>query len=80
MDPVYLTEPFVRSTDFVFDPHQQIAPYPCESVEEVAREKGVVPHHLPGTNPYLDEFATRNHVPLPAARGGAARPCIRNTN
>ena len=72
IDPVYLTEPFIRSTDFVLDPHQVIAPYPCESVEEVAREKGAVPHHLPGTNSYLDEFATRNHVPAAAARGGAA--------
>lgn len=71
-DPVYLTEPFVRSTDFILDLHQQIDPYPCESLEEVAREKGVVPSHLPGTNPYLNEFAQRNHVPEPAARGGAA--------
>ena len=71
-DPVYLTEPFVRSTDFILDLHQQIDPYPCESVEEVAREKGAVPHHLPGTNPYLNEFAQRNHVPEAAARGGAA--------
>ena len=71
-DPVYLTEPFVRSTDFELDLHQQIDPYPCESVEEVARDKGVVPHHLPGTNPYLAEFATRNKVPQDAARGGAA--------
>jgi glyoxylase-like metal-dependent hydrolase (beta-lactamase superfamily II) len=71
-DPVYLTEPFVRSTDFVLDLHQVIAPYPCESVEEVARNKGEVPHHLPGTNPYLSEFAARNHVPVEAARGGAA--------
>ena len=71
-DPVYLTEPFVRSTDFVLDLHQVIAPYPCESVEEVRAQKGEVPHHLPGTNPYLNEFATRNHVPEAAARGGAA--------
>lgn len=71
-DPVYLTEPFVRSTDFVLDLHQVIAPYPCESVEEVTRKEGEVPHHLPGENPYLNEFATRNHVPEAAARGGAA--------
>ncbi len=71
-DPVYLTEPFVRSTDFVLDLHQVIAPYPCESVEEVAREKGDVPNHLPGENPFLSEFAQRNHVPEAAARGGAA--------
>jgi cyclase len=70
-DPVYLTEPFIRTTDFVFDPRFQMAPYPCESVDEIVREKGVVPNFLPGTNPFLTEFSTRNHVPQPAARGGA---------
>src|SRR5678810_719280 len=34
-DPVYLTEPFIRSTDWVLDPRQNIDPYPCESVVEV---------------------------------------------
>ena len=29
-DPVYLTEPFVRTTNWGLDPHQQIAPYPCQ--------------------------------------------------
>ena len=70
-DPVYLTEPFIRSTDFELDLHQHIDPYPCEAVDEVAREKGVVPAHLPGANPFLNEFAARNHVPENAARGGA---------
>jgi len=28
-DPVYLTEPFIRSTDFVLDLHQQIDPTPA---------------------------------------------------
>ena len=70
-DPVYLTEPFVRTTDFVLDLNQQIAPYPCESVVEVERPMGVVPHHLPGTNPFLTEFSTKYKVPEFAARGGA---------
>jgi hypothetical protein len=71
-DPAYLTEPFIRTTDFVFDPHQvQIPPYPCESVEEVNRPEGVVPNHLPGTNPFLDEFPAEYGIPPEAARGGA---------
>jgi glyoxylase-like metal-dependent hydrolase (beta-lactamase superfamily II) len=70
-DPVYLTEPFVRTTDFVLDPDQQIAPYPCESVVEVERPRGAVPHHLPGTNPFLNEFADKHGLPREAARGGA---------
>ena len=70
-DPVYLTEPFVRTTNWVLTPTQQIPPYPCEIVVEVDRPEGFVPHHLPGTNPFLPEFATRHRVPAAAARGGA---------
>ena len=70
-DPDYLTEPFVRTTDFVYDSRQQIAPYPCESVVEVPRPRGTVPNHLPGDNKFLAEFANRFHVPFAATRGGA---------
>ena len=47
-DPAYLTEPFIRTRDYLYEIGGQIAPYPCESVEEVIRAKGVIPHHLPG--------------------------------
>jgi len=70
-DPVYLTEPFIRSTDFLLDPHQQIDPYPCETVTEVPRPKGEVPNFLPGTNPFLQEFATKHAIPEKSAKGGA---------
>ncbi len=70
-DPVYLTEPFIRTTDFVLDEHQQIAPWPCEPVDEVDRPEGVVPNHFPGTNPFLNEFPAKYGVPPEAARGGA---------
>jgi glyoxylase-like metal-dependent hydrolase (beta-lactamase superfamily II) len=71
-DPDYLTEPFVRTTDFVYDAHQQIAPYPCEAVVEVPRPRGTVPNHLPGQNAFLTEFADRSKIPFEATRGGAA--------
>jgi hypothetical protein len=71
-DPVYLTEPFVRSTDYELDLHQQIPPYPCEVVREVERPKGAVPHLLPGTNAFTKEFGERYGVPYEATRGGAA--------
>ncbi|HEY2843737.1 MAG TPA: MBL fold metallo-hydrolase [Bryobacteraceae bacterium] len=71
-DPVYLTEPFIRSTDYVLDPHQQIDPYPCEIVTEVPRPHGEVPHFLPGTNPFLSEFSTNHAIPAKSAEGGAA--------
>ena len=70
-DPVYLTEPFIRTTNWVMDPRQEIAPYPCESVVEVERPMGTVPHHLPGTNPFLTEFPERFGLPEQPTRGGA---------
>jgi hypothetical protein len=70
-DPVYLTEPFVRSTDYELDLHQHVPPYPCDTVEEVDRPKGVVPHVLPGKNTGINEFPARHGLPPEAARGGA---------
>jgi glyoxylase-like metal-dependent hydrolase (beta-lactamase superfamily II) len=70
-DPVYLTEPFVRTTDYELDLRQQVPPYPCGVVQEVDRKKGEVPSFLPGANPYTTEFATRHKLPADATRGGA---------
>ena len=70
-DPAYLTEPFIRTTDWVLDPRQEIAPYPCEPVTEVVRAPGVVPNHLPGANTFLSEFPKKYGIPPEAARGGA---------
>jgi hypothetical protein len=69
-DPAYLEEPFIRTTDFVAAPQQQIDPYPCETVEEIDRPLGVVPHHLPGANAFLNEFPANYGIPPEAARGG----------
>src|SRR6476620_10187504 len=70
-DPVYLTDPFIHTTNFVLDPQSKIGPFPCESVVEIDRPKGFVPHHLPGTNPFLTEFAAKHGLPAEAVRGGA---------
>src|SRR5271154_6734184 len=70
-DPVYLTEPFVRTTDFVYAPQQQMAPWPCEVVDEVDRPEGQVPNHLIGANTFLDEFPANYGIPPEATRGGA---------
>jgi glyoxylase-like metal-dependent hydrolase (beta-lactamase superfamily II) len=70
-DPVYLTEPFVRTTDYELDLRQQVPPYPCGIVQEIDRKKGEVPSFLPGANPYTTEFATRHRLPVEATRGGA---------
>jgi len=72
-DPVYLTEPLIKTQDFRVTAQQgQNWLYPCEPVVEVAdRPRGAVPHYLPGQNPFQTEFANRYHIPLDAALGGA---------
>lgn len=70
-DPVYLTELVVRSRDFAFDPGYQTSLYPCSVDIETVRPEGEIPHHLPGTNADLDEYAIEHNLPRAAVRGGA---------
>jgi hypothetical protein len=71
-DPLYLTEPMIRSSEYRLTLGQQIPPYPCTVVEEVDRPAGVVPHYLPGTNPFLSEFGKKYNLPTEVTLGGAA--------
>lgn len=74
-DPVYLTEPLVKSQNFVQNANQlaqQAWLWPCIYVEEVAdRKQGEVQHYLPGQNTFLEEFRQRHNLPEEATRGGA---------
>lgn len=70
-DPYYLSEPMVKTNGFQLTTDLTMAPYPCQSVIEVQREDGDVPHHLPGKNPYLDDYAKKHSLPVEATRGGA---------
>ena len=70
-DPVFLTEPLVRSDNWFLDPGQHIGIFGCEYAAELPRPEGTVPHHLPGTNPFLKEFAAWYGLPYEATRGGA---------
>lgn len=70
-DPVYLSEPFVRTTEY--EPNVRPVPilgfpftrndgptfYRCFPSEETVAEKGYVPHNLPGENFFLAEFAQK---------------------
>jgi hypothetical protein len=49
-----------------------LSPFSCIPAVEIERPRGTVPHHLPGTNAFLDEYPTRHQLPTEAARGGAA--------
>ncbi len=75
-DPIYLEEPFVRTTNWVLNPDQEVRRTQFDVVDEVAeRRKGDVPHHLPGSpgaRLKLTEFASRFGLPQDAARGGVA--------
>jgi hypothetical protein len=75
LDPVYLTEPLVKSQDFVLSPRelpQQNWLWVCEPVVEIAdRPAGQVPSYMPGEHPFKTEFGQRNHLPEMATRGGA---------
>jgi hypothetical protein len=70
-DPVYLTEPFVRTSNWVADPGFQLSPFSCIPTVEIERARDEVPHNLPGENRYLNEFASKHGLPVGAARGGA---------
>jgi hypothetical protein len=69
-DPVYLAEPLIKTNGFRLTTQAAIQPYPCQPAVEVERDPGDVPHHLPGQNPYLSEFATKHKLPLEATLGG----------
>jgi glyoxylase-like metal-dependent hydrolase (beta-lactamase superfamily II) len=75
-DPVYLEEPFVRSTNWVIDPRQDVTRTQFDVVDEVApHPKGYVPHLLPGSpaaEAKKTEFADKKGLPRDAVRGGAA--------
>jgi hypothetical protein len=73
IDPVTLTEPFVRTQVFRrISEEGQNWLYPCESVVEIANQpRGAVPNFLPGQNPFVSEFAAKYKIPLAATLGGA---------
>ena len=70
-DPVYLTEPLIWSSNYRLNLRQQVPAYPCFSVTEIVRPRGVVPHYLPGTSD-LTRFTSRRGVPPASIYGGAA--------
>lgn len=72
-DPVYLTEPIVKSEDFVLSdraPANAGVNNTCVPVVEIPREQGWVPHYLPGRNESLKEMAKWG-ITMDAWSGGA---------
>ena len=72
-DPVYLSEPLIRSEDFVLNERSGGNwLWPCEYVDEIVdRPHSAVPNYLPGRSPFEGDFAYRYGIPVEASKGGA---------
>jgi hypothetical protein len=85
-DPLYLTEPYIKSVDFIAAPRGVTTSVfglepqdqgnnlfaQCFVREEIARpDQHYVPHYLDGTNPFVGEESKRLGIPVEATLGGA---------
>jgi len=70
-DPVFLTEPLVRTSNWILNPGYAPTPQSCVPSHQIDRPESWVPHHLPGNNPWLNDYAIKNGFPIGALRGGA---------
>src|SRR5262245_8996261 len=79
-DPIYLTEPLVKTNGFQFVPNGTMHPYPCVYVSDVDRKPGVAPNNLMGDYPCLQELADRYGLPLEVFRGSAEQALLEYTD
>jgi glyoxylase-like metal-dependent hydrolase (beta-lactamase superfamily II) len=72
-DPVFLSEPMVRSNDYYRQPVDPGAwLYACDDGEQILdRPDDAVPHYLFGKQPYVREFGARYQIPVAAGLLGA---------
>lgn len=71
-DPVYYTEPYIKSRNFWYNPNiNWPAQSNCWADIEAPGDQTKIPHYLPGTNPYVNEWAAEYRIPEEARRGGA---------
>lgn len=72
-DPVFLSEPHVRSNDYYRQPVDPGAwLYACDDGEQILdRAPDFVPHYLFGKQPFVREFAERYTLPVAASLLGA---------
>jgi hypothetical protein len=69
-DPVYMDEPHIQSLTYRRNVHQELPFFPCTiGVENVVPG---FPHFLPGKNPYVNDAAKSQGLPIEAIKGGAA--------
>ncbi len=85
-DPLYLTETYTKSVDFINAPRVSAAQFdtPATGQAEVELSSNVsrvkrsfgptaykVPNYLPWANPFVDEVAGKLHLPAKVLLGGA---------
>ncbi|HET9941977.1 MAG TPA: MBL fold metallo-hydrolase, partial [Terriglobia bacterium] len=72
-DPVFLTEPLIKTTDFFRQPTDPGGwLFPCDDSEQVTgRAPDQVPNYLFGKHPFLEEHANKYKLPVLGALGGA---------
>lgn len=74
-DPVYLDEPMVLSTIYLYDPNSRVNTELCNAgtfAESGGTNPHFVPHLLPGQDLLVNEWLSKESwVPFDAARGGA---------
>lgn len=72
-DPVYLTEPEIRSNDYVRQPgDHHVWLYACDDGEEITgRPPDAVPNYLFGKQPFAKEYSQKYKTPLIATLAGA---------
>ena len=79
-DPIYLTEPLIKSQDYVLNANSNANwLWPCEYVDEApgppARRS---PQFPAGRKSVLNEFAAKYEIPGASRAGRSRRPCIRS--
>ena len=74
-DPVYMTEPLIRTSNWILSPPGRFHANYCIPSDEVNHPEGYVAHHLPGENPFLTEFRPAGAFRL-RRLGEARRQCI----
>jgi len=70
-DPIYLTEPLIRTSNYILDLGRHLRTTSCIPNVDIPHPEGYVAYHTLGENHWLNEFASRWGIPVEAARGGA---------
>jgi glyoxylase-like metal-dependent hydrolase (beta-lactamase superfamily II) len=73
-DPVYMDEPYVQSTTYVYDPNTRVNMETCNAgtfAESGGTNPHYVPHLPPGREPFINEWlGAEDWVPFEPIRGG----------